>query len=986
MFGGIGINEVAAPQEGMRIAQRQVDNINSKSGKKANIFQAAQVVAGGLQVGADAINERDRLAKKKKIEEDSIEATKAKTDYLTMIMSPSYRDASAANRAEMFENSYKNMASASPAYTEAFTNYSSGQYLSEYDKRGVEEDNAAYNNIGALYKSVEGKVNPTELIETYHAANPRLDKVVMSTAILSELYGEQSFNIASANNAAELQEALKANEEMKVPFKTPFFLNNKSKQGLEGIAKLETELNNVLIAKKKELVLRDKNTIETNPYMSDSEVSTLITNTSYDSATGMLDISKFNVALEKYQKRRTGLEQMNVYEAELDLEQPTSPTKLEVSEIKKKHQGNVTLGLKEALASGSSEQFSNVVHANADFLAEYKAESMGVLFSTAVDEEEQDALWNSTKGILDTEAGYTALKSVYGKDIASIQGVLLLQNLKGFDRATAIERINKFKDNPDQESIIKDVNIALSKLNKDYGPLQDEVKTLLSIAIAGGVDQETALDEVDALMQEHVTDLAGVPAFKITGEIPAVSSKAKEMFDVGVSSQMEVFKEMNGGNPIQVEILNNGKAIVRDATWGYKLKGFIDLKDLANKSEEASMLAEETKLSKETSRLLNATLEPIATGAKGVSDFVGDVYNSMTSPYSEIGKELYDFFNPELSKEKLKKLRDNQSSTSKKIIEENSISLNLGDYFSNPFDLQASEDFTDISQAGVTPIGTDEPGVELSEYGRIDPETGLEVEYTERFSPVAVTQDRLKELEGDYLHKDGGDLITMPYGIVPDLGTLFREDTGEALTSKEVPSDMADLSNKQLKERINTFMAEKSGLERSDYASDKEFASAVLVKFRDNTARAVNEESVYPKEHKWDTMTATQKTVLLDLAWNGGSNLALLNDTKDAVIEGGKLAPNRRTSEMVKIMNNFRDGNSQPRGLLKRRAMAYNLMARPEDIAWSIVTSAEYDDSGTRDGTRYKVKNKAGNVIFEVTRDVTNEVTGELAVPQLPIP
>ena len=246
MFGSTGINEVAAPQEGMKIAQRQADNINSKSGKKANIFQAAQVVAGGLKVGADAINESNRLAAKKKIEDDSIETTKAKTDYLTMIMSPSYRDASSANRAEMFENSYKNMAGASPAYTEAFTNYSSGQYISEYDKRGEEEDNAAYNNIGSLYKSVEGKMTPDALIDTYHSANPRLDKTVMGTAILSEMYGEMSFNIGAANNETELQAALVTNEEMKGPFKTPLFLTTKSKQGLEGIAKLEKGLSAVL--------------------------------------------------------------------------------------------------------------------------------------------------------------------------------------------------------------------------------------------------------------------------------------------------------------------------------------------------------------------------------------------------------------------------------------------------------------------------------------------------------------------------------------------------------------------------------------------------------------------------------------------------------------------------------------------------------------------------------------------------------------------
>ena len=66
--------------------------------------------------------------------------------------------------------------------------------------------------------------------------------------------------------------------------------------------------------------------------------------------------------------------------------------------------------------------------------------------------------------------------------------------------------------------------------------------------------------------------------------------------------------------------------------------------------------------------------------------------------------------------------------------------------------------------------------------------------------------------------------------------------------------------------------------------------------------------------------------------------------------------------------------------------MAYNLMARPEDIAMNIVTSPVNNSSGKRVGTKYKVMNSGGKVIFETNRKVTKVGIGTLEIPQLPIP
>ena len=256
--------EVNVSSQGGKKASRMIDNIASKPTDNGILKTLESAGSAARQYNAT---------------QSTLEATQAKQDYLKLMMSPEYRDGSSSNRAEALESIYKNnSANKSQAYTDAFTTYSSGQYMQEYDKREIEVDNSYYEQAGASYTAYmdadsniqhpawkegydedmrymtnkEAGRTPADFVETYQALRPRLDKVVIGTGIVKDLYGEMAFNISMASNPKELKEALVDNEEMKIPFKSPFFLENKSKQGQAELSKLDTQLANVVTTKRKQ--------------------------------------------------------------------------------------------------------------------------------------------------------------------------------------------------------------------------------------------------------------------------------------------------------------------------------------------------------------------------------------------------------------------------------------------------------------------------------------------------------------------------------------------------------------------------------------------------------------------------------------------------------------------------------------------------------------------------------------------------------------
>ena len=146
----------------------------------------------------------------------------------------------------------------------------------------------------------------------------------MGTAILSEMYGEMSFNIGAANNETELRAALATNEEMKAPFKTPFFLNTKSKQGLEGIAKLDTQISSIITVKRKQFEAEALTRVEMNKDLNNPDIAKQYLNTlnkaDYIAAYGDKAEQKYNDDLHKATTMEEARQKSYVYDPDTTLD------------------------------------------------------------------------------------------------------------------------------------------------------------------------------------------------------------------------------------------------------------------------------------------------------------------------------------------------------------------------------------------------------------------------------------------------------------------------------------------------------------------------------------------------------------------------------------------------------------------------------------------------------------------------------------------
>jgi hypothetical protein len=244
--------------------------------------------------------------------------------------------------------------------------------------------------------------------------------------------------------------------------------------------------------------------------------------------------------------------------------------------------------------------------------------------------------------------------------------------------------------------------------------------------------------------------------------------------------------------------------------------------------------------------------------------------------------------------------------------------------------------------------------------------------------------------ESENLHKDSKKIITMPYGVVPDAGTISRNDTGAPLESTKIPSDLVTsiTTNAQVVEAFNTSAAIKSGVKRADFTSDKEFAKAVMVDFNTKAKNKVDKSSFYPSNLKWKSFDKDQKLYIMDIAWNSGTGPdggLYWKDTKASLQEAAKPIKDRNTTEMLRTLNNFKTTSGSTtiwdRGLLKRRAMAYNIIAKPEDKAADIVTTSWNNSAGVRIGTNYTVKRADGTVLRTIKHNDTSQVIGVKSVP-----
>lgn len=202
----------------------------------------------------------------------------------------------------------------------------------------------------------------------------------------------------------------------------------------------------------------------------------------------------------------------------------------------------------------------------------------------------------------------------------------------------------------------------------------------------------------------------------------------------------------------------------------------------------------------------------------------------------------------------------------------------------------------------------------------------------------------LADVEGDFNHVDGRGYFTMPYGVVPDDGSVKREDgtafnprSGHGYTTSTAGSVDTSNATHTLEVGDNRYT-----VRRADYDSDEAFARGVVALY--------NREARNQYGEGWDNLTENARSMALDMAWNGGVGAVGWTSVRNAMEEAGKENPSTET--LFGFTANMRSGENYPRGLFKRRLIQYNMIANPEDAASTYSTEALMRDD-QRVGTRY---------------------------------
>ena len=242
---------------------------------------------------------------------------------------------------------------------------------------------------------------------------------------------------------------------------------------------------------------------------------------------------------------------------------------------------------------------------------------------------------------------------------------------------------------------------------------------------------------------------------------------------------------------------------------------------------------------------------------------------------------------------------------------------------------------------------------------------------------VALTSgfDSLTLAEGTSIHLDGRGFVTLPHGIVPDANSIKKAD-GTAFD----PTGSHGLKAGNLS-GVDYSGATKFDISRTDYTDDEAWAKAVFAEFGDRTATEYGTGFV--------DLTDSAKQAAYDMAWNAGIGSASWSSVQTMLTEASKVDDTTKTTDnLIGFTTNFRSGTEKvngvsvdnyPRGLLKRRAQTYNLVAKQGEEAATITTTSVMKN-GARTGTKYDIKKADGTVIKSWTKPDLNERLGDLEV------
>lgn len=239
--------------------------------------------------------------------------------------------------------------------------------------------------------------------------------------------------------------------------------------------------------------------------------------------------------------------------------------------------------------------------------------------------------------------------------------------------------------------------------------------------------------------------------------------------------------------------------------------------------------------------------------------------------------------------------------------------------------------------------------------------------FVDKTLPITKGYKTLAGSEGTDIHLDGRNYLTLPYGVVPDKGSIKKADGTSIDPQGNHGLTATDLAG------IDYSSATKLGISRKDYDSDEAFGKAVFGEF---TIRAEKKFGA-----GFTDATDGAKQAVYDLAWNY-PKAAGWNDTKLMVTEASKPLEDQSTANLIQFTQNFMMTDNgvatYPRGLLKRRAVAYNLVAKPGEEASDIFTTAVINSKGVRTGTKYEIRTASNTVLTTYTKPDKDEVLGSL--------
>jgi len=671
-----GFNEVGITDTGNIRAQRQISDIASRG--------TGHIDVGGITRGAATLATNIVNAEK------ASEANNAKGDWVKVSTSEGYLDADAVGKAEMLEGIYSSLPDRSEAYQNSFMGYSSGEYARQYNARGVIEDNAHYNAAGAsqmawmqedsgeeyggfgvddsftLTNEQSGKT-PQDFVDVYTTANPRLDKVVVSRALMSEAYVEM---ISAVNTAAPTEEAL-ANaiadvEDIKAPYKTPQFLTTRQKQGQEYVNSMEASLTASIKAKQKDIKdthfsFRAKTAVNGNRTHPDFMLKSIKATTANDVA--------YVKEVEAYTKKYNERGEADAYNHNNQIGSRTQALPKENKTLMKERQAAVTKDLTLALSNGDYENFARISYNERDF-GKKTGEYLLNKINQATDPKELQSLMGFLGNVNATNQGPTALRQMLTDDEYTRVSVLHSMSLANSDKTLpelrdAIDKskasTNIMKLDVGTEMEIREYAMKLGRQGNNFLNVMTQYKQ---------INPQLAKEEYQNVAEYFASTIDTVDGVTIDSSMSQhPQALNQETFNAAISSEVVkdgdnvVHMTNSKGEPLMVVSDKLGTTTITNVQ-PYIDKNKVVTEYEAQRVEDRTILGDHASAIGSFFRVLVDNSVDTAVGTPGV---IGDLVGNMTS---RLGNHMIDSMTPgqaEFFGLDQKEARDDKEATLQKI-------------------------------------------------------------------------------------------------------------------------------------------------------------------------------------------------------------------------------------------------------------------------------------------------------------------------------